>query len=477
MPQLFGFDSIPIPGPRAIPFLGLPIRLYKFLDDPLGAILALREHGQVASLVADNPAIVVALGPERVREVLSNPDIFRHDETLFRGPKGSYLDKLRLTIVSVNGDVHKRHRRLMMPAFQRSALEAYAEDVTTVTEHMLSRWPSEGEVRADSLVRELALCIAVKCFYGMDVTQGATGLGHLAAEMVEILTDPFTILTPFDLPGFPYHQAVVKAEALLKKLESLVEEKRRQGPGGRDALSLLVHSVSEDGSRLSDDELLAEASTLFIAGHETIAMTIAWTLFLLERHPPILSRLLDEIEATVDLTPPKPSDFARMPFTERVIRESMRILPSVPTLFMRACAQEVQVGDIRLPPFANVVVSPLVAHHDPNVWPEPRRFNPDRWIELTPASYTYLPYGGGPRTCLGAMFASQALKIVLPMILRRFRFHVMEGADISRLTRANILLFKYGLPMRFEPYHRNLRTPAPIRGDIHQLVELAYPST
>lgn len=472
MPQMFGFAPVPIPGPKPLPVIGVPQRLYQFLDDPVGAVLALRPYGEVVGVTAENPAIVAVFGPERIREVLSNPALFQHDEAVFSGPPGSRLAMLRHAIIAINGDVHRRHRRLMLPAFQRSALEGYGADIVTVTAAMLERWPVGREARVDTLVRELSLCAAVKCFYGMDVLSGATELGHLAAELVETLTAPGTILAPVNLPGTPYRKAINLADALLGRLADLVAEKRARGPGERDALSLLVHSVDEDGARLSDEEMIAEATTLFIAGHETIAMTLAWTLFLLERHPSELDRALDEIEATIGVTPPTLADLPRMPIVERVIKESMRILPAVPQLFLRACAADAQVGDVTLPPHANVVVSTLAAHHDPQVFPEPQHFRPDRWIDLTPPPYSYLPYGAGPRTCVGATFAAQALRLMLPMILRRYRFSLRDGAEVSRLTRANILLFAHGLPMRLEPYDRHARPCGRVTGDIGTLVAL-----
>ena len=475
MPKLFGFSAQPLPGPRPLPLIGTPIKLFQFLDDPVGVARQLRAYGDVVGVIADNPALVAVFGQAQLREVLGSPAVFRHDEEVFTGPPGSMLDKLRHAIVAVNADVHRRHRRLMQPAFHRGALQGYAAETARVAEAVLARWPVGEVVRVDALARELALCVAVQCFYGMDVLGGATELGHLAARMVEVLTEPLTILTPYNLPGMPYREAVHIADALLGRLAALVAEKRAQGPGAQDALSLLVHSRDEDGSALSEDELLAEATTLFIAGHETVAMTLAWTLFLLERHPAELDRVLDEIEATVGTRAPTPEDFPRMPLTERAIKESMRLLPSVPMLFLRVCAEEAVVGGVRLPPRANVVISPLVAHRDPGLYPEPERFRPDRWIDLSPPPYTYLPYGAGPRTCLGATFAAQALRILLPMILRRVRLQMVEGSDVSRLTRANILLARHGIPMHLSPYDRAPRPVQPIRGDIHELVALPAP--
>ncbi|HMV34056.1 MAG TPA: cytochrome P450 [Gemmatimonadales bacterium] len=472
MPRLFGFEPVALPGPRVAPLVGTPLQLYRFLDDPVGVILSLRRYGDVVGVIGGSPALVAVFGADNIKEVLSNPARFPNDEAVFTGPPGSELDKFRNALIAVNGDVHRRHRRLMQPAFQRAALDGYAAELTRVAAAMLDRWPTGAGVRVDTLTRELALCVAVRCFYGMDVLGGATELGHLAAELVETLTSPFTILTPFNVPGLPYHRAVTLADTLMRRLADLVEAKRQRGPGERDALSLLVHS-EVDGQRLSADELLAEALTLFVAGHETIAMTMAWTLFLLERHPDELARVLDEIEATVGESPPTPADLARMPVMDRVIQESMRVLSSVPTLFFRVCGEDTTVGGVRLPAGANLVVSPLAQHHDERLYPEPRRFRPDRWIDLNPGPYGYLPFGAGPRTCVGATFAQQALRILTPMILRRYRFQLASGAEVSRLTRANILLFRHGLTMDVEPFDRQARPLRPLRGDVTDLVDLS----
>ena len=255
MPKLFGFSPQRLPGPRPLPLVGVPWRLYQFLDDPVGVVMGLRQHGDVVGVMADNPALVAVFGPTCLQEVLGNPGLFRNDEEVFTGPEGSRLDQLRHAIIAVNGDVHRRHRSVMMPAFRQSALDGYAREVAEVCEAMLDRWPLHEEVDIDVLSRELALSVAVRCFYGMDVLSGATELGHLAAELVATLTDPLTILTPINLPGTPYRRAVRLADKLLGELSELVDEKRARGPGGSDALSLLLHTEAEGGVALSDDEL------------------------------------------------------------------------------------------------------------------------------------------------------------------------------------------------------------------------------
>jgi len=472
MPQLTGFAPVPIPGPTPWPLIGTQQKLFQFLEDPIGAVRALQRYGEVAAVVDKSPAIVCVFGAERIREVLSNPALFRHDEEFTKGPPGSSMNRYQLAMISVNGEVHKRHRRLMMPAFQKAALDGYAAEITATTRAVLNTWPMDQTADLDVLFRDLALCMAVRAFFGLDVLQGATRLGHTAAAFFKLLTDPLVIMAPLDLPGMPYRRALRLGAEVITELESLVEKKRATAAQDRDALSMLLRAVDEDGSGFSKDELVAEASTLFFAGHETTAKTLGWTLFLLERHPDVLALVLDEIDAVLGDRAPTPDDLPRMPRMDQVIKESMRVLTPVPLLFLRVCAEEAPVGPFRLPKGANVLISPFTAHQDPALYPEPRRFLPERWASLQPPPYTYMPFGAGPRTCVGALFAAQALRLMMPMILRHARYSMIPGTRVSRLTRGNTLFPRYGLPMRIERPHRRRVAPTPIRGDIGELVEL-----
>jgi cytochrome P450 len=184
---------------------------------------------------------------------------------------------MRAMVVTSNGEVYRRRRRLLMPAFQRSALDGYAADIVPLTREVLDRWPANGIVAMDELCRQLALCIAVKCLYGLDVKDGAPALGRSMAEFVRIITSPANILLPVDLPGFPYRRGVRLGEELATKMMALVDEKQRRGGKPRDAVGLLLGARDENGEALSRDELMALAVELFIAGSDTTAMTLLWS--------------------------------------------------------------------------------------------------------------------------------------------------------------------------------------------------------
>lgn len=447
-------------------------RFVSFLEDPVGSVLALRGYGDVVAVVDQSPAIVCVFGQERNREVLSSPAVFHNPEDFFTGPPGSARDKMRSMVVTSNGERHRRFRRLMMPAFQRSALDGYAADITALARDLLATWPQGGVVAMDDVLRELALCVAVKCFYGVDVKAGARELGETMAEFVRIITAPANILLPIDLPGLPFHRGVRLGEELAARMLALVEEKRARGGEQRDAMGLLLSARDEHGQGLSEDELVALAVELFIAGSETTSMTLTWTLLMLDQNPAVLDAVRAEIDAVLGDREPTPADLPRLALLDRVVKETMRVLPTAPVLFMRVAANETTVGGKRIPRGANVVVSPLVTHHDATLYPEPRRFVPERWLTLDPPTYGYLPFGAGPRMCAGALFATQSIRLLLAMILQRFQPRTVEGTRIDRLTRGNILHARNGVKMRLEAPTGASAPAARFEGDLHELVAL-----
>jgi len=471
MPQFFGFGKVSVRGPKPVPVIGKFTSLYELLDDPLAVVMRLRQQGDVVALIDQSPALLCVFGQDRSREILSQPAMFRHDETLFNGPPGSEMEKMRYTIISINGDTHKRHRKLMQPSFHKSVLDGYEADIVNVTRIMLQRWKI-GEVNlVDELCRELAIAMAMKCFYGLDIGDEAHELGHLAAEWVKSITEPTTILMPLNIPGLGYHKAVKLGDSVGKNLRALIERKRKLGGDQKDAMALLMNARDDDVEPLSEDELVAEAVTLFIAGHETMAMTLVWTLFLLERHPDIHDALMAEIIAVIGDRDPRIDDFPQLVILDRVIKEAMRILSSVPLLFFRVAADDGTVGGHTIPKGSNILISPLATHHDPTLYPDPKRFKPDRWVDLNPSTYSYLPFGAGPRICMGMPFADRALRLMLPMILQRFQFSIPAGTRVDRLTRANILQPRQHLPMLIGSISAKKRNPVPIDGNIHELVE------
>lgn len=476
MPKLSGFAPVPIRGPRPIPLMGPLGRVLQFFGDPVSRMLALhREFGAIAAVTDRSPALVCAFGADLNREVITNQAVFEHSsEVPMRAPPGSALSRFNTVLPFLNGDTHRRRRRLMMPAFQKTALDGYAGDIVSVTNAALSRWPADKTVDIAGLLRELTAAVTLRCLFGLDALDGSETLGALVSSLLDALASPLAIALPFMLPGTPFHTAVTRSEQVESRLRLLIDEKRRTPGAGNDVLSILLRAHDEDGSTLSEAELLSESNGLFVAGYDTSAQTLTWTLFLLAQHPRVLADVRDELDAVLRGGEPTPENVGKLVLLDRVIKESMRVLPAAPMLFIRVASREAPLGPYVLPDKANVVLSPLVTHRDPDRYPEPARFRPERWERLEPTAYEYLPFGAGPRMCLGAAFATLALRLMLPKILQQFSISLPDRARVSHKVRGIALSPKNGLPMTLSRQKGSEPAAAArTRGNIGELVAIA----
>jgi len=431
-------------------------------------------YGAVAAVSDHDASLVLAFGPDCNRQILSNPQLFHSAAELpIRIPEGSSLMRLSTFLAGMNGGQHDKLRRLMMPLFQKSYLETYRDAIVAAAEGELARWRTGETTDISRAMARLSLCVAFQCLFGLDVSGDARELADMGLRFTEGATSPALLLLPYDLPGTPYRSFLRLCDRLEAKLRELIHERRARPDGRHDALSLLVAVHDEDGTLLPDASLVGLANELFIAGHETTACTLAWTLFLLERHPKILGDVLDELASVLHGDAPTVEQIDRLPLLDAVVKESMRILPASPFFFFRRTTESVKVGSYELPAGASLVISPLMTHHMADLYPEPRRFKPERWNGEPPARYEYLPFGAGPRACLGASFAALSLRTMLALILQRFRLTLEPGARVSFKVRGIILGTKHGLPMRVERPSRTTAATAPLRGDIAELIDVS----
>jgi cytochrome P450 len=283
------------------------------------------------------------------------------------------------------------------------------------------------------------------------------------------------LLLPYNVPPLPFWRYLRLSRRLDDAIRAMIDQKRTRGRDEGDVLSMLVHTRDQDGARMSEDELIGQANLLFLAGHETTANALAWTLFLLMQHPGVMADLCDELHGTLRGDPPRADQLAELPLLERVIKESLRILPPVP-FGARVAMAPTALGPYELPPLTEIAFSEYVTHHLPELYPEPERFRPDRWKTAEPSAYEYLPFGAGPRMCVGATFAMIEAKVVLAMLLQRYRPELVPGARVDR--HINITLSpRYGLPVVIRAQDRNFAASrAEVRGDVHDMVDLTEPA-
>ena len=458
-----------IPGPRAR--FGWRGQAITFLRDPIALMSALRrDYGELAGVMRNHPWWMFAFGPAYNQQVLSDAALFHSTPIApLTTPPSSALARLTRNLLSMNGDTHRQQRRLMLPAFHRKRVEGYRDEMVTITEAALARWRAGQQIDMARAMQHLTLCIASQTLFGVDATHDAGGVGTLIHRWMDGLESGGVMLLPKDLPATPFRRLLRLSDQLEARIVAMIAHKRANPGAQHDVLSMLLAARDEDGAALSDDELIGQASVIFVAGHETSSNALTWTLFLLAQHPRVLADVQDELAAALGGAAPTVEQLATLPLLERIIKESMRLLPPA-TFMMRYTTRATQLGPHALPAGATVTLSPYITHHSPALYPAPERFDPARWETIAPGTYEYMPFGAGSHMCLGSTFAMMEIKIVLAMLLQRFRFELRPAARIDRRVKITMSP-RWGMPMVARPRDATIR-PAQVRGNVREMVEL-----
>jgi cytochrome P450 len=462
--------SVPLPGPR--PWLGARANHLRFFINPVTAMVRLHaQYGAIAALSRDDPSFICAFGARFNRQLLSNSALFPNfAESFVPIPVGSGAAKFNVMLIGQNGEEHRRNRRLMRPAFSKARLSEYDREIVDVGTRELEMWPTNGVLDIKARTIDLTLRVALKCLFGLDVGGDGRELGRVSLEFLSLLTSPGAMLLPYNLPGLPYARYLRVCDRLAAMIGDLIARKRELGLDD-DILSALL-STSDEGGGLSSDELVGQIALLLTAGHETTAMTLSWTLLLLAAHPRIQCELAEAIADRCKGAPPTLEDLAHVELLGLVISESMRLLPPTPMLFFRRSTAPFELDTHELPIGTTVVLSPLITHRDPARYPDPLRFDPDRWRTFEPSPHEYMPFGAGPRRCLGGGFAMNAIRLLLASILQRVRVEIPAGASVDCGTSGIVMAPQRELRLKVWPAGTSLGAPRPVRGNVNELVSL-----
>ncbi|MFM9960490.1 MAG: cytochrome P450 [Planctomycetaceae bacterium] len=446
-------------------------RLQDFVADPIACMRALhREHGDVAVLRESEQQLAFVFSPELNHRVLSDSKQFYSRFFALRGPKNSAQRRLTCGLLSMNGDEHKQQRRQVSGPFEKRAIGLHHDTIKTLTAKMLDDWrPGETRDIATEMT-VLARKITSTMLFGMDQMQIALEIGEMLDPWVELNHQlGLAALLPTDDFMPRYDELLSLAQRLELRILDLVRLRRDARQPGTDLLSQLIRVHDETGG-ITSEQLIGHIALLFGAAHMTTANTLGWTLFLLAQHPEVLRPLFRELQAGEYDEPLAAFDSAKGSLLDRVLRESMRLLPAS-SYSQRSNSGPVELGPLSLAKNSVVIFSQFMTHHRADLYPNPQVFDPDRWLTITPTPYEYLPFGAGPRLCLGAPLALVTLKTILPLILKQFRLSVVADSEITGRVVSTMLNPIFGLPMEIAAPDGRFAT-APVRGNIHTLVDL-----
>lgn len=424
-------------------------RLVRARRDPLDFLLWLaRRYGDAVRFRAGPIDAILLNHPEHAREVL----VTGHRAFM----KGQGLQEAKRVLgeglLTSESDVHRRQRRLIQPVFHHARIAGYGAVMAEEADRLTERWRDGDVLDVHEEMTRLTLAIVGKTLFDTDVEEReAERVGTsltLALEMFERTTLPFHGL--IERVPLPSNRRFERArEDLDAVVYGLIREHRARGDRG-DLLSLLLSARNEaGGGGMSDEQVRDEAMTIFLAGHETTANALTWTWYLLSRHPEEERRLHQEVDAGLDGGLPGLPDLERLPLTERILAEALRLYPPAWILGRRAL-EDHDVGGITIPGGTLALVAPYLLHHDPRWFPDPTRFDPDRWHEGDRPDrprLAYLPFGAGPRVCIGESFAWMEGRLVLAAVARRWRLELVPGHAVELLPRVT-LRPRHGMRMR-----------------------------
>jgi cytochrome P450 len=397
--------KVELPGPR----LPAVVQALWFYARPIGFVRTMRRrHGpNFRMLLPPFGETAYVADPDAIKTVFTGGDAFRAGEAnwILRpllGPR---------SVLVLDGDDHLAQRRMLLPAFHGDAVRRYAATVAEITRDDMGRWPRREPFAARPRMQAITLEVIMRAVIGMHDPERLAVLRKLLIRLVSVSDADVVMFGVWPTFGQTAIGRRLAPYSVRRKVDAILDEEirdRRAGKGdGVDVLSLLVAARDDEGRALTDQELRDEIITLLVAGHETTATALAWALERLSRHPEVLARLVAEVDAGV-------SD----EYLEAVCRETLRVRPVIQDV-MRRVTEPVELAGARVAPGAMAMPAIALAHLEEGAYPDAAAFRPERFLDAKPGTYTWLPFGGGPRRCIGAAFALMEMKTVLATVLRQ----------------------------------------------------------
>ena len=394
------------------------------------------------------PTFVVFSNPEAIRELFTGDG-----ERLRAGEANAFLEPLlgEHSLLLLDGPRHLRERRLMQPPFQGERMQGYGEVMRDITDAAIESWSVGRPFPIHPAMQRITLEVILRTVFGVDEGPRLTRLRDLLTTLVTVGTKPWIQLLRVDLgPWSPWGRLMRIAREVDDMLFAEIVRRRAEDAGNRpDVLSMLVDARDEQGRAMTDAELRDEMVTLLVAGHETTATSLAWAVHRLLESPAVLAKARDELDRVVGGGRLEPMHVGQLEYLDAVTKETLRLNPILPAVGRHLTAP-MRIGGRELP--AGVTAAPCIylAHRRADLWPDPERFLPERFVGLRPSPYAFFPFGGGVRRCLGAAFALYEMKLVLAEVMTRVVLRAAPGYQIRVVRRSVTLAPSEGMPVVVE---------------------------
>ena len=425
-------NSLP-PGPKGKLITGV---MREFNRDTLGFIeRCQRDYGDVVRSRFLYLRVYFLFNPADIETMLTT------DAKSYRKARSLRTPFIRRLVgkglVTSEGDFWRRQRRLAQPAFHRQRISSYGDIMVEYTKRTIAKW-KHGEERdiARDMMR-LTLEIVVKTLFNSDVSNDADHVGAMLSQIVKPFASQATLKWIADnrLPT-PDHRRYFNAVSEIDRvLFRIISEHRASGTDEGDLLSMLLQAQDEDGSQMSDAQLRDEVMTLFLAGHETTALALSWSWYLLALNPEAEKKFHAELDEVLGGRTPDVTDLPKLKYAEMIAKEAMRLYPPAYAVGREAIA-ETEIGGFRVPRATQLFAFQWVTHRDPRFFERPNDFVPERWAEDSIQDlpkFAYFPFGGGPRQCIGNYFAMMEVVLLMATIGQRFKFSLVEDHKVELL--------------------------------------------
>jgi cytochrome P450 len=390
-----------------------------------------RTYGDLARIRFAQVWIYVASHPDDVREILQS----KHRNFVKGFGADLVRDALGYGLFSAEGELHRRQQKLMQPAFRTDAIKRYAAMMLECFHYCDAEWRDGQTIDVVEEMHRLTMNVATRTLFNMPPDDRQKKLGHaltvLLRGIAQRISNPFGILKA-TLPMLPDREWKECLRILDEEIGRIIDDHEAGVLADDDLLGQLMSATDEAGLKLSRKQLRDETLTLFVAGHETTAIALSWAWYEAARDPAIQVKLQEEVARVCGGRTPEYTDLSQLHYCRAVFQESLRFYPPI-FLFLRQALDDLQLREYTIPKGSLFAISPYLVHHDPRFYPNPEKFDPDRWTDAFESQlhkFAYFPFSGGPRVCIGERFAWCEGTLALAYLVQRWNFELAPYQDI-----------------------------------------------